>query len=712
MRRSQAFAVALCALTLLAVGCKSEKKEAAAPKAPTAAQQTAHEGDPPAAATWAVDSSEPVVTAPTPDDWRHSPYTPVPEDSSYDPPGAGVAQSPYGVPPAPAPYAEPSAAPLTDVPPPEAPLGAPGYSLDAPAAEANALQSPLVKRSGNPLRIGSAEPEPEPAPEPNPLRTAEMGGAARTLMAPRSLSADAFSPAPAPEAEPGAAAPPEPETAAPSFAPQQKLAMRSSIAPQAMAPQAMTVEPESAPNYAENYGEPDVTTESVDSQVGARSLRMAEAAGSAEEEPEAEKKSSAAKQAQQPPQPFDVVKVFYGTDRLPIEPPSDSFSTILQRTWPAVAGLGAAVLFAFAGVVWRQWMFAGLSFFSLGVAALLGYHATSETLERARLAQKEGTRYTADRSPDGRLSVGICEVTIPKTHKTGELEAPSILRLEVREDLAKHVVLRKTEPLMESAFYTELRERVAESPNRELFVFVHGFNVSFENAARRTAQMAHDLEFRGAPVFFSWPANDKYLLTYPQDETNVSWAAPHLKQFLLDIAANSGAESINLIAHSMGNRALTTVLRELQLELKDESLLFNQVVLAAPDIDADEFRLNIAPNIQKTSRRITLYASSRDTALAASQLVHRFPRAGDSGEMLILVPGIETVDVSAIDGGPWGHSYYGSSDPILKDLAVLLGVSTAEREWLASQVRDGLSYWVFQAQTASARASIAEPAYR
>jgi esterase/lipase superfamily enzyme len=178
-----------------------------------------------------------------------------------------------------------------------------------------------------------------------------------------------------------------------------------------------------------------------------------------------------------------------------------------------------------------------------------------------------------------------------------------------------------------------------------------------------------------------------------------------LKQFLLDVTHHSEAKSINLIAHSMGNRALTGVLKELQMELRDESRLFNQVILAAPDIDADEFRQSIAPSLTKTANRITLYVSARDEALAASQLIHRGSRAGDAGRGLVVVPGIDTIDVTPIDMSPWGHTYYGSSDPVLRDLGLLMSQSAepSQRLWLAPAEIDGLPYWVFQPASATAR---------
>lgn len=124
---------------------------------------------------------------------------------------------------------------------------------------------------------------------------------------------------------------------------------------------------------------------------------------------------------------------------------------------------------------------------------------------------------------------------------------------------------------------------------------------------------------------------------------------PHLEKFLADVARESGAASVHLIAHSMGNRALTSALRELAGDLPRDAPLFHEVVLTAPDIDADVFRRDIVPAIRPTARRLTLYASSNDKALIASKEVHGYPRAGESGEHLVVVDGVETIDVTAVD---------------------------------------------------------------
>jgi esterase/lipase superfamily enzyme len=403
--------------------------------------------------------------------------------------------------------------------------------------------------------------------------------------------------------------------------------------------------------------------------------------------------------------PYDTVQVFYGTNRAAVDLTRRSAPEQVARWMPtAVAALITVALAMLAIAKGRS---SALVLASLGLVASLGlaYQAASRSLYEARRGEHVGPKYTADRAPGGRVELGLCEVTIPRSHTVGELEAPSILRMEVRSDASKHVILSKTEPLADERFYELLRERVAASPRKEIFVFVHGFNVTFEDAARRAGQMHHDLKYQGVPVFFSWPAHDKFVLTYTADANNVSWSASHLKQFLLDITHRSDAQAVNLIAHSMGNRALTAALKELHLELRDQSRLFNQVILAAPDIDADEFRHSIAPALAGTANRITLYASSRDEALAASQLVHRGPRAGDAGRGLVVVPGIDTIDVSPIDSSPWGHTYYGSSDPVLRDLGMLITGSTPpeQRTWLAPAELEGQPYWIFQPPAATAR---------
>ncbi|MEZ6101243.1 MAG: alpha/beta hydrolase [Pirellulaceae bacterium] len=307
----------------------------------------------------------------------------------------------------------------------------------------------------------------------------------------------------------------------------------------------------------------------------------------------------------------------------------------------------------------------------------------------------------------GDLSLGICDVTIPKVHQAGIVEKPSIIRLEFAEDPERHVVLQSVVPMSTDSFYDNLRERVRQAPAADLFVFIHGYNVTFPDAIKRTAQLSHDLKYQGAAVCFSWPSQGG-LLRYTIDENNVVWSTPHLKQFLVALVERTGARSVNLIAHSMGNRALSEAVKQIEYDglshRQGQLPRFNQVVMAAPDIDAEIFRRDVAPLICRMANRVTLYASARDRALLASKKVHGYPRAGDSAEGLVVVEGVETIDVSQIDTSLIGHSYYGSSRPLLDDLheVVLKSFSASQRPWLQPATWGNLGYWRLTSNAATA----------
>ena len=246
------------------------------------------------------------------------------------------------------------------------------------------------------------------------------------------------------------------------------------------------------------------------------------------------------------------------------------------------------------------------------------------------------------------LTYGACDVSIPRDHRMGELESPSIWRLELREYPAKHIVLLSTAISSKDKFFSDVAARVRASPRSSAFLFVHGYNVTFADAARRTAQI------------------------YTVDEQNIEWAQANLRGFLEDFFTRSDAQSVYLIAHSMGNRALTRALASL---LTDKPALRNrlkEVILAAPDIDADVFKRDIAPALTATGRPVTLYASSEDLALIASKKVHGYPRAGDSGQGLVVVAGIETIDATTTDTSLLGHSYFAETRSVLSDMFYLI----------------------------------------
>ncbi|HEY2412742.1 MAG TPA: alpha/beta hydrolase [Pirellulaceae bacterium] len=387
---------------------------------------------------------------------------------------------------------------------------------------------------------------------------------------------------------------------------------------------------------------------------------------------------------------FQAVKVFYGTNR---RPGSAAASPLLHVRPLRVAAITALALCFLC--LWfhtpKHMLAISMTGISLVIIALPLF-----TSQARPDSQSDNSGITYGGEYTNQVEMGVCDVSIPDIHEEGELEGPSLIRLQIKVDPERHIVLGRVQPLTNQAFFTGLEDELNQK-GRNVLVFVHGYNVSFADAARRTAQMAADLKFPGAAVFYSWPSQ-AHFYKYRLDEKNVELSVEQLKSFLLAVAERSQATTINLVAHSMGNRLLTEALKEIDASSRNQGTLFNQVVLAAPDIDAAVFKNRIAPAIVTKAQRITLYASSKDLALYASrQFNSGDPRAGDAGNDVLVIPGIETIDASAGDCSLLGHCYYGDSVSILHDIQQLLANHPArDRQFLHPISRSGSMYWVFE----------------
>jgi esterase/lipase superfamily enzyme len=319
-------------------------------------------------------------------------------------------------------------------------------------------------------------------------------------------------------------------------------------------------------------------------------------------------------------------------------------------------------------------------------AVLRVFFATDRRVETRR-----PLAFDTEPADDNQISYGTCLVSLPRDHRMGEMEGPSIWRLEFRPDPQRHFVVVSKELSDQAHFFDEVRCLAARSDEQDALVFVHGYNVAFDDAARRTAQLAYDLGFKGPAIAFSWPSQAT-LAGYNRDGRNVELSADSLRMVLSDLPKRANVKRIHVIAHSMGNRALIGALSKL-----DSDVCIRQIALLAPDIDAQLFR-RLARSFPSNVGPITLYASSRDTALLAAAKFAGYSRAGQGGEGIVVMPGIDTVDASAVDTSltGLGHSYYADATQILSDLfAFFQGNPASKRFGLrAAQSKDG-PYWIF-----------------
>jgi chaperonin GroEL len=290
---------------------------------------------------------------------------------------------------------------------------------------------------------------------------------------------------------------------------------------------------------------------------------------------------------------------------------------------------------------------------------------------------------------DEQLYLGRCIVSIPRSpaHKLGELESPrKIFRWEFRADPAKHVVLERVDELTEAAFFAALQG--AGEPSA--LVFVHGYRTTFKDAARRTAQIASDLKFRGAAILYSWPSRAS-LGGYWADEGAVQWSHPHLQQFLVDVATRANLHTIHVITHSMGSRAVSEAVAALAGVPNAPRL--KTVIFAAPDVDRGIF-VQLAKKMVGQSDDVTLYASSKDKALISSYVMHAFRRAGDAADPVV-VPGMTTIDASDLNTDILGHDYYSSDRSVLSDIDRVLAGQGLPRFGLTPIPPGHPRYWRF-----------------
>jgi esterase/lipase superfamily enzyme len=321
------------------------------------------------------------------------------------------------------------------------------------------------------------------------------------------------------------------------------------------------------------------------------------------------------------------------------------------------------------------------------------YYAT----DRSRAAQTGPGKFFGGQR--GALSYGTCEVSIPRTQKAAALDERKVVSQEVTQQTDNQPVLRKVSPLEYDDYLGRLGMTIAKSNKKSAFVFVHGYNVTFADAARRTAQMKYALGFEGAPIFFSWPSKG-HTDAYPADESDVEWAQPDLKEFLKDLAAKTKAQNIYLIGHSMGNRALAKAYIYLISERPELKKVFREVILVAPDIDTDLFKRDIAPALATSANRTTLYSSSNDLTLKASTKFQNYPRAGDSGSNLILFDGIETIDATNVNTGLMRYFRITDNSSVLADIYQLIrdGKKPAERSGLKTVNASLGQYWRFKSR--------------
>jgi esterase/lipase superfamily enzyme/Flp pilus assembly protein TadD len=316
-----------------------------------------------------------------------------------------------------------------------------------------------------------------------------------------------------------------------------------------------------------------------------------------------------------------------------------------------------------------------------------------------------------------KVSLGLTIVTVPEETAGAQPVPPSRAGMqpgraqatEVRR-LAMHCIQVANESEIVAAAGRRLGE--AKAFGGQALVFVHGYNVSFESALRRAAQIAHDIGFDGGTFAFSWPVHEgrlAWLWDYLSARDTVDIASEHFKQFLERIVARTGATKLHFIAHSIGNMVLLRALERIAGENPALAAAVGEIINAAPDVDPDSFVL-MARKVKAKGARLTLYASSSDKPLRLSGWLRYRPRAGyiqdkplivrDEREEAIIA---DTIDITSAGSSGWydlfalDHDVYSSSPVIVGDIGRIIRSgerppSARTRQFQAVASEEG-TYW-------------------
>jgi esterase/lipase superfamily enzyme len=299
-----------------------------------------------------------------------------------------------------------------------------------------------------------------------------------------------------------------------------------------------------------------------------------------------------------------------------------------------------------------------------------------EQLRDIALLRSKGSKYT--------LRIG--EVT--------EFGALAGTRLAIDED----PVARAADTEATARFATEINAQLARREVKDIFIYVHGYRVNFENPLLVAAELWHFTGYEGVFIPFAWPAREGRL-AYFGDVESARYAARGFREFLVFLAKETDARRIHVIGYSAGTRMVLATMHDLALqgafmaegEIKSRLRLGN-VILVGSDVDLGIVGNYFQDGMLRVADRFTFYESPQDAALGMARFVTGQPRAGQlldlkgAPEVAAFLAAFPTVTVVDVQSAPFfdsgnGHSYFKDSPRVSSDLLATLryGLSPEER---------------------------------
>jgi esterase/lipase superfamily enzyme len=246
---------------------------------------------------------------------------------------------------------------------------------------------------------------------------------------------------------------------------------------------------------------------------------------------------------------------------------------------------------------------------------------------------------SSEAAAEGGTRDSLQMIGIPPGHEVGQLERPSL----GAPDSLKHFSLMSRRGLNEETFLAELATHLSGriGSNRDVLLYVHGFDTSYDESRFRLAQIVEDGRFGGVPVLFTWPSTNS-LLAYGAAKENATISRDALAKLIREVSETPGVGRVHILAHSMGAWMTMEALRESAIAgSPDLNGRLGDVMLAAPDIDLNVFRQQLA---RIDPSHVFVLVAANDRALSISRTL-----AGDRQRLGALDPK-NPADRAALEG--------------------------------------------------------------
>jgi esterase/lipase superfamily enzyme len=179
-----------------------------------------------------------------------------------------------------------------------------------------------------------------------------------------------------------------------------------------------------------------------------------------------------------------------------------------------------------------------------------------------------------------------------------------------------------------------ISEKLKQSRRKDIYIYVHGYKVVFENPILVATELWHFLGYDGVFIAYAWPSTPK-TLAYVSDAETAALSSHFLQIFLQYLAEETDAENIHIVGYSAGTRVVISALAQLAMLHTDQDraaiqrkLRIGHVILTASDFDRQLFGIQLVKGLLKIPRTLTIYVSESDSALGFSRWLFGRERLG------------------------------------------------------------------------------------